>query len=69
MALRSAYESLVNIYRPDDPEAAQKLSEISEAYEVIGDDKLRRAYDKAWMEARTRRSPSSAARCEADKAA
>ncbi|EKX35344.1 hypothetical protein GUITHDRAFT_118468 [Guillardia theta CCMP2712] len=58
--IRNAYDTLVNLYHPDvagdDLAAAQKFSEISNAYEVIGDEKLRRSYDKAWLEARTARS-------------
>ncbi|MCH8273782.1 MAG: J domain-containing protein [Armatimonadetes bacterium] len=48
--VKSAYRRLARMYHPDvnpnDKGAAEKFKEISEAYEVIGDDKNRKLYDR-----------------------
>jgi curved DNA-binding protein len=47
--IRTAYRRLARQNHPDvnkDPAAAERFSEISEAYEVLRDDEKRRAYDR-----------------------
>ncbi|MBO9657420.1 MAG: J domain-containing protein [Chitinophagaceae bacterium] len=46
--IRAAYRSLVKKYHPDrnpSPEAAEKIKEINEAYEVLSDPEKRKIYD------------------------
>lgn len=46
--MRAAYRSLVKLYHPDrnsSPEAAEKIKEINEAYEVLSDPAKRKIYD------------------------
>ena len=48
--IRKAYKKLAKKFHPDvkpeDPSAQQKFSEITEAYEVLGDEEKRRKYDQ-----------------------
>jgi molecular chaperone DnaJ len=48
--LKSAYRKLSRKYHPDankgDPEAEERFKEISAAYDVLGDEKLRKEYDE-----------------------
>jgi len=48
--LRKAYKKLARKHHPDsnqqDPEAAKKFAEITEAWEVLGDEQKRRQYDQ-----------------------
>jgi len=48
--IRKAFKKLARKYHPDvspgEPGAKQKFSEITEAYEVLGDDKKRQQYDQ-----------------------
>lgn len=48
--IKSAYYDLSKVYHPDrndgSPESAQKFRDITEAYEILGNYKLRRLYDK-----------------------
>ncbi|BCE00980.1 J domain-containing protein [Marinicellulosiphila megalodicopiae] len=46
--IKAAYKALVSIYHPDrnpDPNSAEKIYEINEAYDVLSDTEKRRAYD------------------------
>ncbi|HEY8363335.1 MAG TPA: DnaJ C-terminal domain-containing protein [Tissierellaceae bacterium] len=47
--IKRAYRNLVKKYHPDlnpnDPKAQEKLKEINEAYEVLGDEEKRKRYD------------------------
>lgn len=48
--IKSAYYKLSKIYHPDKnegcPDASKKFHDISNAYEILGNFKLRRLYDK-----------------------
>lgn len=47
--IKKAYRRLSKKYHPDvsdDPDAAEKFKEITEAYEVLSDDKKRANYDR-----------------------
>src|SRR3954466_10186126 len=50
-AIRKAYRKLARKYHPDanagDAKAEEKFKEISEAYDVLADEKRRREYDEA----------------------
>jgi len=53
--IKKAYRQMALKYHPDrnpgDPEAEKKFKQISEAYEVLGDDKKRQVYDTYGAEA------------------
>ncbi len=60
--IKKAYRKLVKECHPDthpgDRKAEERFKQISEAYEVLGDEKKRRQYDKDRIEkARTFRQP------------
>lgn len=48
--IRKAYRRMARRYHPDvnrdDPQAAERFKEVQEAYEVLGDDQKRAAYDR-----------------------
>lgn len=47
--IRKAFRLLVKRYHPDisdEPDAAERIKEINEAYEVLSDDRQRKAYDE-----------------------
>ncbi len=64
--IKRAYRRLAREYHPDmrpgDKEAEEKLKEINEAYEVLGNPESRRAYDRARTRVRIRRGAPSADR-------
>ncbi len=53
--IKSAYRKLAKRYHPDqnrdDPDAEAKFSEISRAYEIVGDAKRRAAFDRGEIDA------------------
>lgn len=63
--IRKAFRLLVKRYHPDisnEPDAAERMKEINEAYEVLSDDKKRKQYDEernagATMEKEEQRKP------------
>jgi len=54
--IKRAYRSLAKQYHPDknlgDPASEEKLKEINEAYQILGDEGKRREYDLALQRAR-----------------
>ena len=54
--IKRAYRSLAKRYHPDknpaDPASEEKLKEINEAYQILGDEQKRREYDLALQRAR-----------------
>lgn len=62
--IRAAYRKLARKYHPDvnkSPDAAEKFSEVQEAYEVLSDETKRRAYDRAGHERYVRGGAGGAA--------
>lgn len=62
--IEAAYRRLARKHHPDasaDPEAASRMRELNDAYEVLHDPARRRAYDAAWLASRpaTPRRPSA----------
>lgn len=52
--IKSAFRKLAKKYHPDqskDPKAKEKFSELNSAYEIIGDEKKRQAFDKGEIDA------------------
>ena len=49
-AIKSAFRKLAKKLHPDankkDPRAAQRFAELNSAYEVVGDEQKRRAFDR-----------------------
>ena len=54
--IKAAYRKLAKRYHPDvvkdDPKKTQRMYEIQEAYECLGDEESRKKYDKTRMERR-----------------
>ena len=54
-AIKSAYRKLAKKLHPDankhDPKAASRFSELNAAYEIVGDDKKRKAFDNGEIDA------------------
>lgn len=54
-AIKSAYRKLAKKYHPDqnpdDPKAQGRFSEVSSAYDVVGDEEKRRAFDRGEIDA------------------
>jgi DnaJ-class molecular chaperone len=54
-AIKSAYRKLAKKLHPDanknDPKAAQRFSEINSAYEILGEDDKRKAFDRGEIDA------------------
>ena len=54
-AIKSAYRRLAKKLHPDanksDPKAAQRFSELNSAYEILGDDSKRKAFDRGEIDA------------------
>jgi len=54
-AIKSAYRRLAKKLHPDanknDPKAAQRFSELNSAYEILGDDPKRKAFDRGEIDA------------------
>jgi curved DNA-binding protein len=51
----AAYRRLARKYHPDvytEPDAAERMRELNEAYEVLGDPRKRAEYDRARHQAR-----------------
>lgn len=50
--VKAAYYNLSKVYHPDvnkgSSDAAEKFRDINAAYEILGNYKLRRLYDKGW---------------------
>jgi DnaJ-class molecular chaperone len=52
--IKSTFRKLAKKYHPDqskDPKAKEKFSELNSAYEIIGDEKKRQAFDKGEIDA------------------
>ncbi len=53
--IKSAYRKLAKKYHPDqnpdDPKAKERFNEISQAYEILGDEKKRKAFDNGEIDA------------------
>ncbi|MCR4266725.1 DnaJ C-terminal domain-containing protein [Nitratireductor sp. ZSWI3] len=53
--IKSAYRKLAKKYhpdqKPDDPKAKERFSEIGQAYEILGDEKKRAAFDRGEIDA------------------
>ena len=53
--IKSAYRKLAKQYhpdqKPDDPKAKERFAEIGQAYEILGDEKQRRAFDRGEIDA------------------
>jgi DnaJ-class molecular chaperone len=53
--IKSAYRKLAKKHHPDanknDPKAAARFSEVNAAYEIVGDDKKRKAFDRGEIDA------------------
>lgn len=56
--IKSAYRKLAKSYHPDqnrtDPDAERKFAEITQAYEILGDEKKRGAFDRGEIDAEGR---------------
>src|SRR5258708_24197627 len=54
-AIKSAFRKLAKKLHPDanksDPKAAQRFSEINSAYEILGEEDKRKAYDRGEIDA------------------
>src|SRR5579863_1172141 len=54
-AIKSAFRKLAKKHHPDankgDPKAAQRFAELNSAYEIIGDDAKRKAFDRGEIDA------------------
>jgi curved DNA-binding protein CbpA len=54
-AIKSAYRRLAKKLHPDanknDPKTAQRFAELNSAYEILGEEKKRRAYDAGEIDA------------------
>lgn len=54
-AIKSAYRKLAKKYHPDqnpdDPKAKERFAEVSSAYDVVGDEDKRRAFDRGEIDA------------------
>ncbi len=54
--IKKAYRKLAKKLHPDsnkkDPKAATKFSELNSAYEIVGDDDKRKAFDRGEIDAR-----------------
>lgn len=53
--IKAAFRRLAKQYhpdqRPDDPQAQEKFAEINQAYEIIGDEEKRKAFDRGEIDA------------------
>ncbi len=53
--IKSAYRKLAKKYHPDqnpdDPKAKERFAEVSAAYDIVGDDEKRRAFDRGEIDA------------------
>jgi len=54
-AIKSAYRKLAKKFHPDqnpdDPKAKERFAEVSAAYDIVGDDEKRRAFDRGEIDA------------------
>ncbi|WP_245431105.1 J domain-containing protein, partial [Rhodoplanes roseus] len=54
-AIKSAFRKLAKKLHPDankdDPKSAKRFSEINQAYEILGDEKKRKAFDRGEIDA------------------